>query len=210
MLYFDSKIHEGVEVRQTAKYDKVWAAADGRILGTKKWRKPFLMRCGNYQIGRAGYGPEGEAITGLVHQIIAAAWLPNPKKLPCVKHLNGQLEDNRIVNLYWASKRKIPRTKARCTSSNFHSQYVGVSKSGKTWCANITVNGHQRFLGYFAEQIDAALAYDEALVELGLKRVNCPAYRNINVVSATSTPATANQSPVRKEKSNTAVEVELR
>lgn len=38
-----------------------------------------------------------------VHRLIAEAFLPNPKNLPCVRHLDGGRTNNKLSNLAWGT-----------------------------------------------------------------------------------------------------------
>ena len=42
-----------------------------------------------------------------VHRLVAQAFLPNPEKLPCVRHLDGNYTNNDVSNLAWCSYSEI-------------------------------------------------------------------------------------------------------
>ena len=38
-----------------------------------------------------------------IHRLVAETFIPNPDVLPCVRHLNGDPQDNRATNLAWGT-----------------------------------------------------------------------------------------------------------
>lgn len=83
-----------------------------------------------------------------------------------VDHINGDKLDNRPENLRSATNgENIANSKSRAGSS---SKYLGVcwSKNHLKWIANITSHGKCRHLGLFANEDDAALAYNHAAKEI--------------------------------------------
>ncbi len=80
------------------------------------------------------------------------------------KETNGNYEPD---NCRWATRcQQMGNTRKR--SDAITSNYKGVSWNpiGFNWKAQITRNGFNRYIGVFANEIDAAIAYDDAAFEL--------------------------------------------
>ena len=84
---------------------------------------------------------------------------------PEVDHVNGNRLDNRLVNLRVVNRQ---RNNINRTAQVGRSKFVGVSflKRAGLWRAYIGKDGKRHDLGYFKEEIDAAIARDRAAVEL--------------------------------------------
>ena len=169
----DTKVFDGIEFRQTAKYSKVWVALDGRVIGTRGKRlKPLLLKDGYYRLGRTGADNSGGY--ALIHRIVATAWLLNPEELPQVDHINGDKANNAASNLRWVTSQQNQQNLRCRREGRASSQYVGVSWDKLTgkWQARIHFEGIRRHLGRYTNETEAATAYDDALIGLGLRPVN--------------------------------------
>lgn len=128
-------------------------------------------------IDRLGY--RRIAIDGGQYKAHRLAWLYVCGAFPAngMDHINGDPADNRICNLREATQgENNQNTKSYRNSS---SKYLGVSwhTLKKKWQAQITVNGKQHYLGYFANEEEAHSAYCAAKTELHTfnpaQRLNC-------------------------------------
>lgn len=98
-----------------------------------------------------------------VHQLMAEVFLDHK---PCgleivVDHKNNIPSDNRLENLQLITNREnLSKDKKGGTS-----KYVGVSwyKATNKWLAQIRINGKQKNLGYFTDELEASKAYQTAL-----------------------------------------------
>jgi hypothetical protein len=100
---------------------------------------------------------------------------PRPDQV--VDHINGDGLDNRRANLRICTQAENARNRRKGTGT---SRYKGVSLAkGRTkpWRAQIRVGDQVRNLGYFADEGEAARAYDAAASQLfgDFARLNCPA-----------------------------------
>jgi hypothetical protein len=108
---------------------------------------------------RDGYAVTKENTT--MHRMIM-----NPPEGMFVDHINGKRWDNRKENLRICTHKQNNRNrkphKRKCSSI-----YKGVtwSKAHGKWVARIIVDHKQVFLGYFADEREAAIAYNTAALK---------------------------------------------
>ena len=91
-----------------------------------------------------------------MHRLITSA----PKGL-FVDHINHDGLDNRKTNLRLCTRRQNNRNRRPCDKT---SKYKGVcwNKRAKKFMASICIDGKNKNLGYFDDQVDAAKVYDNA------------------------------------------------
>tara|TARA_R110002153_G_scaffold216451_1_gene369011 strand:- start:44 stop:538 length:495 start_codon:yes stop_codon:yes gene_type:complete len=108
----------------------------------------------------------GKGKTTHIHQLVAQAFL-NHK--PCgyklvIDHQNGVRTDNRLENLQVITTRK-NTSKGFKNCSSKHTGVYWMKKANK-WRAHIYINGKNKHLGMFINELEAAEAYVKALKEL--------------------------------------------
>lgn len=96
----------------------------------------------------------------LMHRVIMQAPL---NKL--VDHIDGNILNNQKHNLRICTHSENMRNQHSVSGT---SKYKGVywSKDKNKWAAQIRSSNKKKFLGYFSNEKDAALAYNKAAVEL--------------------------------------------
>jgi AP2 domain/HNH endonuclease len=107
--------------------------------------------------------PDGTWGTETLHRFILG--ITDPKIF--VDHINRKGLDNRKSNLRVCTRSQNAANGKKRTAWSASSPLRGVTwhKRARKWHAQIGVNGKRRHLGYFADEIAAARAYDAAARE---------------------------------------------
>jgi hypothetical protein len=86
---------------------------------------------------------------------------------PCIDHINGQRDDNRIVNLREVSRRVNQQNMRMHRDGHLQgTTRLKVPGLSKPWQARIYAQGKSKFLGVFCTESEAHEAYQKACNEL--------------------------------------------
>lgn len=143
---------------------KVFLNNKYRYLSKEKLLKPVIIKSG-YLIICLHKNLKQKSF--YIHKLVAISFLNH---IPCgfklvVDHINNNKLDNNVVNLQIITTRENTSKNKKLSIS---SKYVVVSwcKSQNKWYSCIRINSKTKNLGYFKNEIDAHLAYQNKLKEL--------------------------------------------
>ena len=128
-----------------------------------KWFEMLNLLKWNYSKGYATTGiynkKDGKTYSFRMHRLIMDLTDVNIH----IDHINDNRLDNRCCNLRTCSQGQ-NNTNIKKNKDNASSSFIGVSfrKDILKWHSQIMINYKQIFLGYYVDEIDAALVYDEA------------------------------------------------
>jgi hypothetical protein len=103
-----------------------------------------------------------------VHRLILQTFQPTEEDLVC-DHINHIVDDNRLVNLRWAT---ISQNARYCKKrEGCSSQYKGVCwmKNENVWQSYINIDGKNIHLGCFDDEREAGLVYNNFVISKGLQ-----------------------------------------
>lgn len=73
----------------------------GRVFNLKVFRQSKLSNRGGYM--RTVLFKNGKRKNCSVHRLVAEAFIPNPLNKPEINHINGNKNDNNVINLEWVT-----------------------------------------------------------------------------------------------------------
>lgn len=126
-----------------------------------KWRSSKQGRTKGYFIASREIKENGKSVQLKLHRVIVGA-----KKGQYVDHINQDSLDNRRENLRICTNSENLRNRGK--QSNNTSGFKGVSwnKNANKFSVRISVNGNDRFYGYFSDAKKAARVYNSLAKKL--------------------------------------------
>jgi hypothetical protein len=153
------------EFRDIKGYEGLYQISNlGRVKSLKFNKEKVLIATSkNNRYLKVGLFKNSEKKTKTVHQLVVIAFLNH---IPCgpklvVNHINFNTHDNRVENLEIVTSRENGNKKHLPSTS----QYTGVQwrNDCKKWRARIHVNGKDKSLGCFTNELEASEAYQKEL-----------------------------------------------
>ena len=88
-----------------------------------------------------------------------------PGKMQVIDHINGNPLDNRKCNLRICIQKQNAQNRVGVKRNTSGHKGVFWKQDHKKWCACININSKRKYLGYFNNSLDAAIAYDQAALK---------------------------------------------
>ena len=156
----DTTIEHWASIDGYLNYQVSWW---GRVENTKTGR---IMKHGtsNHGYRFVMLSKLGESKIHYIHKLVAREWTANPLEKTCVDHMDNDKTNNNHENLRWATKSENSMNMKKHVDGS--SAYKGVSwhKKANKWSGQIRVGNVKHHLGLFANEREAAEAYNAAAV----------------------------------------------
>ena len=138
---------------------------DGQVRNRRTQRilKPVTNNVGRHQVSLR---KDGNTHQYLVHRLVAEAFIPNPDDKPLVDHIDRNPLNNRVSNLRWCSSAENNRNATKQTNTSSSFKGVSWDKPCQKWRSHIKIDGTNKYIGLFSNEIHAALAYNHAARDL--------------------------------------------
>lgn len=155
------------ELRRLVKYDPetgalTWIERDGNARFNSKLagRPAFAQMSGGYLTGR---------INGKNYKAHRIAWAVAYGEWPKgqIDHINGDRSDNCLVNLRSVSNSENGKNQKARSTNRSGEPCVNWFARDQKWWVKITVDGHQKHIGYFNTIEEAVAARNSAWKEHG-------------------------------------------
>jgi len=139
---------------------RVWSKNSGRFLkyGTDTHNYHMVILRHN-----------GKSHNKKIHRLIGEHYIPNPKNLKCIDHINRIRTDNRIENLRWVSYQDNSRNSSFCHSNTGHQGVSYIPKRDR-YRASYTID-RKTYCKYY-KNLEDAIAWRKEMVDNHYNRPN--------------------------------------
>lgn len=154
-----------MEWKQISDYENYEVSNEGDVRNKKRGQ---ILKHGKDKDGysRVVLCKQGKIKTYRINRLVLSTFKENPLNLPIAEHKDGNLKNNHIDNLRWATSQQNSQNKKK--RENTTSKFKGVcwKKASNKWNAQITINGIQTYLGSFENEEDARKVRQKKAIEL--------------------------------------------
>ena len=134
---------------------------NGAILS--KTRKKFLKPSPNIieEYLKVNLCKNGHPRTFHIHRLLATHFIPNPKQLPCVDHIDRNKINNNLENLRWASKAQNSHNRGINSRNTSGYQHIKMRQPSKSYIFQIMRygKGHSKTFKTLEEAIEYKKEY---------------------------------------------------
>lgn len=164
-LFKDIKNYEGLY--EVSNKGNVKSLARYRGGNSSKYFMPeklLKIKINNHGRPCVNLSKDGIVKSLIVHQLIAIAFLNHTVcgHLLIVDHIDNNPLNNNLENLQIITSRKNTTKDMKKGSSRF----IGVYRDKNKWRSTITINKIKKHLGYFKEEVEAYIAYENECLSL--------------------------------------------
>ena len=153
----DWKLVDGFDMYEVSTHGQVRSFhnnKDGRIV------KQYLNHNGHYYYD---FCTNGNRYKSLVSRCVAIAFIPNPLNLPCVSHIDKNLQNNNVNNLRWCSYNQIMQNMLLSKRSTTGEKNISWDNFRNCWRAQVMINS-KTFCKRFDDMEDAVKARDDFIM----------------------------------------------
>jgi hypothetical protein len=111
---------------------------------------------------------EGKRSNLTVHRLVAMTFFPTSDLTLEVDHRDRNRMNNMVQNLRWVSHSSNVFNQSKRAGASSRFRGVCWYKPTSKWLVQITIDGKSKHIGYFDDELDAARAYNDALIRFDL------------------------------------------
>lgn len=150
------------ELKELLIYDSETGIFTNKITRNPRAKIGVQLKANNLRgkYGQVGINKQHYLLHRLAWLYMTGSWPKNQ-----IDHINGSTTDNRFCNLRDVTNQQNQFNSISKTGS---SKFKGIfwNTDRKVWSSQIKINGKYKYLGKFDKEEDAALAYNNAALEL--------------------------------------------